>query len=212
MCRCACAMPGSALTGWRRVSVSTPTRSSLSCSGTTSERIQGLRDRRRHLSEEKLNEHDNTRFVTRPLRGLRRADVRVVAAEPRSMSRCATAPSWPSTCTGRSATGRPSQTAHPVVWMHTAYQRGVLGPDGKVQMSASGYMEARDLTLYGYVLAIVDTRGKGASFGSRRGMQDSTEGRRRLRHDRVVRGPAVVRRQRRDVRMLLPRWQPGQRR
>ena len=46
-----------------------------------------------------------------------------------------------------------------------------------VQMSASKYMEARDLTLYGYVLAIVDTRGKGASFGFRRGMQDSTEGR-----------------------------------
>ena len=73
--------------------------------------------------------------------------------------------------------GSPSEIAHPVIWIHTAYQRGVLGPDGKVQMSASQYMEARDLTLYGYVLAIVDTRGKGASFGFRRGMQDSTEGR-----------------------------------
>lgn len=75
------------------------------------------------------------------------------------------------------ADGAPSDTPHPVIWIHTAYQRGVIGHDGEVQMSASNYMEARDLTLYGYVLAIVDTRGKGASFGSRRGMQDSNEGR-----------------------------------
>ena len=75
------------------------------------------------------------------------------------------------------ADGVASATPHPVVWIHTAYQRGILGPDGRVQMSACNYMDARDLTLYGYVLAIVDTRGKGASFGFRRGMQDSTEGR-----------------------------------
>ena len=24
--------------------------------------------------------------------------------------------------------GSPSQTAHPVIWIHTAYQRGMLGP------------------------------------------------------------------------------------
>ncbi|MGH2836040.1 MAG: CocE/NonD family hydrolase [Solirubrobacteraceae bacterium] len=75
------------------------------------------------------------------------------------------------------ADGAPATTPHPVIWIHTAYQRGVQGPDGTVQMSTSGYMNTRDLTLYGYVLAIVDTRGKGASFGFRRGMQDSTEGR-----------------------------------
>ncbi len=73
--------------------------------------------------------------------------------------------------------GSPSQTAHPVIWIHTAYQRGVAGPDGAVELFASSYMDVRDLTLHGYVLAIVDTRGKGASFGFRRGMQDSTEGR-----------------------------------
>ncbi len=73
--------------------------------------------------------------------------------------------------------GAAASTPHPVIWIHTAYQRGVLDADGQVQLSASSYMDARELTLYGYVLAIVDTRGKGASFGFRRGMQDSTEGR-----------------------------------
>lgn len=73
--------------------------------------------------------------------------------------------------------GRAVDTRHPVVWMHTPYQRGVRQPDGSVKRSGTVYMEARDLTLYGYVVAIVDTRGKGASFGSRRGMQDSTEAR-----------------------------------
>ncbi|WP_249018681.1 CocE/NonD family hydrolase [Conexibacter sp. S30A1] len=75
------------------------------------------------------------------------------------------------------ADGVPSERPHPVLWIHTAYQRSVLGPDGSLQLPASGYMPTLDLTLYGYVLAVVDTRGKGASFGFRRGMQDSTEGR-----------------------------------
>jgi hypothetical protein len=75
------------------------------------------------------------------------------------------------------AEGEAVATPHPVIWIHTAYLRGVLGPDGSVQLSASTYLAARDLTLYGYVLAVVDTRGKGASFGTRRGMQDSIEGR-----------------------------------
>jgi uncharacterized protein len=73
--------------------------------------------------------------------------------------------------------GQTVQTPHPVIWMHTPYQRGTLAPDGSVQLSGSCYMEPRDLTVYGYVVAIVDTRGKGASFGWRRGMQDSTESR-----------------------------------
>jgi predicted acyl esterase len=37
-------------------------------------------------------------------------------------------------------------------------------------------MDVRDLTDYGYVVAVADLRGKGASFGTRRGMADSTEG------------------------------------
>ena len=61
--------------------------------------------------------------------------------------------------------------------MHTPYQRGVLAPDGTVKRAGTIYMEARDLALYGYVVAITDTRGKGASFGWRRAMQESTEAR-----------------------------------
>ena len=72
--------------------------------------------------------------------------------------------------------GKPVETRYPVIWMHTPYQRGVLAPDGTVTRTGSNYMEGRNLALYGYVVAIVDTRGKGASFGWRRGMQDSTEG------------------------------------
>lgn len=73
--------------------------------------------------------------------------------------------------------GEVVETRYPVVWMHTPYQRGVLSEDGTVQLSGMNYMDARDLTHYGYVFAVVDTRGKGASFGSRRGMLDTTEAR-----------------------------------
>jgi hypothetical protein len=66
---------------------------------------------------------------------------------------------------------------YPVVWLHTPYLRGVRAPDGTIQRTGSNYIEPRDLALHGYVIAIVDTRGKGASFGWRRGMQDSTEAR-----------------------------------
>lgn len=73
--------------------------------------------------------------------------------------------------------GKVVETKHPVVWMHTPYQRGIRNPDGTVKRSGTIYMEPRDLALYGYVVAIVDTRGKGASYGWRRGMQDATEAR-----------------------------------
>jgi len=71
--------------------------------------------------------------------------------------------------------GTPAATRYPVVWMFTPYQRGIRMPDGSVRPTGGSYLEAPDLTLYGYVVAVVDTRGKGASFGWRRGMQDSTE-------------------------------------
>lgn len=73
--------------------------------------------------------------------------------------------------------GKAVEARYPVVWLHTPYLRGVRGPDGTIQRTSSNYIEPRDLALYGYVVAIVDTRGKGASFGWRRGMQDSTEAR-----------------------------------
>ncbi|RZL94760.1 MAG: CocE/NonD family hydrolase [Variovorax sp.] len=73
--------------------------------------------------------------------------------------------------------GRPVDRAYPVLWMHTPYQRAVRGTDGAVQLSGDTFMPSRELVLHGYVVAIVDTRGKGASFGTRRGMQDRTEAR-----------------------------------
>ena len=78
-------------------------------------------------------------------------------------------------------------------------------------MSASQYMEARDLTLYGYVLAIVDTRGKGASFGFRRGMQDSTEGRDAYDMTEWFAAQPWCDGNVGMLRLLLPGWQPGQR-
>src|SRR5512138_363136 len=62
----------------------------------------------------------------------------------------------------------------PVIWTHTPYRRASLRPDGK-PASALDSWGLIDLVKYGYVLAAVDTRGRGASFGARRGFQDRTE-------------------------------------
>ena len=56
----------------------------------------------------------------------------------------------------------------PVIWTHTPYRRSTLRPDGKLA-SALDSWGLIDLVKYGYVLAAVDTRGRGASFGVRRG-------------------------------------------
>ena len=62
----------------------------------------------------------------------------------------------------------------PVIWTHTPYRRSSLRPDGTIA-SALDSWGLIDLVKYGYVLAAVDTRGRGASFGVRRGFQDRTE-------------------------------------
>lgn len=62
----------------------------------------------------------------------------------------------------------------PVIWTHTPYRRSTLRPDGK-PASALDSWGLIDLVKHGYVLAAVDTRGRGASFGVRRGFQDRTE-------------------------------------
>lgn len=62
----------------------------------------------------------------------------------------------------------------PVIWTHTPYRRSNLRPDGK-PASALDSWGLIDLVKYGYVMAAVDTRGRGASFGVRRGFQDRTE-------------------------------------
>ena len=66
--------------------------------------------------------------------------------------------------------------AFPVVWHHTPYRRARITEDGErvsaLEGQGSGLLH---LTDYGYVVAAVDTRGRGASFGARRGFLDRTE-------------------------------------
>jgi putative CocE/NonD family hydrolase len=64
----------------------------------------------------------------------------------------------------------------PLVWMHTPYSRARITPDGdRASILASGDFGFMHLLDYGYVVAAVDTRGRGASFGVRRGFLDRTE-------------------------------------
>src|SRR5690606_10138052 len=72
---------------------------------------------------------------------------------------------------GKAADGR-----FPVVWIHTPYRRARMTDDGeRVSILARGDSSFLHLTDYGYVVAAVDTRGRGASFGARRGFLDRTE-------------------------------------
>jgi predicted acyl esterase len=61
----------------------------------------------------------------------------------------------------------------PVVWAHTPYRRSHRDAKGDVVSAATG-LHLLPLIRHGYVVAIVDTRGRGASFGARRGFQDRT--------------------------------------
>jgi len=64
----------------------------------------------------------------------------------------------------------------PLVWMHTPYSRARITTDGErksiLERGESGFLH---LVNYGYIVAVVDTRGRGASFGARRGFLDRTE-------------------------------------
>jgi putative CocE/NonD family hydrolase len=55
----------------------------------------------------------------------------------------------------------------PVIWAHTRYQRAQQRPDGTVQEGPVYLLWGRELLPYGYVVAIADVRGTGASFGVR---------------------------------------------
>ncbi|GIL41591.1 CocE/NonD family hydrolase [Roseiterribacter gracilis] len=68
--------------------------------------------------------------------------------------------------------GKPVELRYPVVWVFTPYRRAFRQPDGTIKTGNDPLLR---LTEYGYVIAMVDTRGKGASFGARRGFQDRTE-------------------------------------
>src|SRR5690606_19545868 len=62
----------------------------------------------------------------------------------------------------------------PVVWAHTPYRRAYKNAKGEI-VNAAPELHLPPLVGQGYVVAIVDTRGRGASFGARRGFQDRTE-------------------------------------
>ncbi len=70
--------------------------------------------------------------------------------------------------------GRAVEEKFPVVWAHTPYRRSYRDSKGEIVNSAE-QLHLLPLVKYGYVVAIVDTRGRGASFGARRGFQDRTE-------------------------------------
>ena len=66
----------------------------------------------------------------------------------------------------------------PVIFVFTPYRARFVGQDGKVnEVALNDRMALRSLIAAGYVVAVADIRGKGASFGSRHGFQDRTEAR-----------------------------------
>ena len=61
-------------------------------------------------------------------------------------------------------------TPFPVIWQFTPYRRALYDNDSKViSRQAAALLE---LTRYGYVMAVADVRGKGASFGFRKAMRE----------------------------------------
>lgn len=66
----------------------------------------------------------------------------------------------------------------PVIFVFTPYRARFRDEQGKVQETAlTDTLALRSLIRAGYVVAVADIRGKGASFGFRRGFQDRTEAR-----------------------------------
>jgi len=61
----------------------------------------------------------------------------------------------------------------PVILNFTPYRRAYYGPDGQLVLAGKSYADG--LAKYGYVIAVADTRGMGASFGYRRAANDRIE-------------------------------------
>jgi hypothetical protein len=72
--------------------------------------------------------------------------------------------------------GRAVDEKFPVVWIHTPYRRAYTEANGNI-VDPLEELYLMTLLKHGYVVAAVDTRGRGASFGARRGFQDRTEAR-----------------------------------
>lgn len=67
-------------------------------------------------------------------------------------------------------------TPYPVVFVFTPYRARYRDEKGQVvETGLSTQLGLKGLTDHGYVVAVADVRGKGASFGHRRGFQDRTE-------------------------------------
>ena len=72
--------------------------------------------------------------------------------------------------------GKPVAQRLPVVFAFTPYRARFRADDGKVVEAAlQDGLALHSLLRAGYVVAVADIRGKGASFGHRRGFQDRTE-------------------------------------
>lgn len=64
----------------------------------------------------------------------------------------------------------------PVIFVFTPYRARYTDKDGTVhEVALEDGLALRSLLRAGYVVAVADIRGKGASFGARRGFQDRTE-------------------------------------
>ncbi len=72
--------------------------------------------------------------------------------------------------------GRAVDKPLPVIFVFTPYRARSKDADGKINETAmNDNLGLRSLLRAGYVVAVADIRGKGASFGHRRGFQDRTE-------------------------------------
>ncbi|MBL8552159.1 MAG: CocE/NonD family hydrolase [Hyphomonadaceae bacterium] len=77
--------------------------------------------------------------------------------------------------------GSAAETPYPVVFQFTPYRSRFHGPNGEIVSWLEDGRAGRnmrplaELTHYGYVVVSVDIRGKGASYGARRGFLDRTE-------------------------------------
>ncbi|MEY2926962.1 MAG: hypothetical protein RL367_1439, partial [Pseudomonadota bacterium] len=74
--------------------------------------------------------------------------------------------------------GKPVSAKLPVIFAFTPYRARLRGADGTItEVGLGERLGLKGLTDHGYVVVVADIRGKGASFGARRGFQDRTEAR-----------------------------------
>ncbi|WP_417318690.1 CocE/NonD family hydrolase [Emcibacter sp.] len=72
--------------------------------------------------------------------------------------------------------GKAVDQQFPVVFAMTPYRARYYHKDGSIaEIGLSDWLALKGLTDFGYIVAVADIRGKGASFGYRRGFQDRTE-------------------------------------